>query len=83
MTDITPGQLAEEPQSERGGMGSRDTGSEPSGGPIDRPEGAVGGSAELPSHGGSEEGQYGGTGTLPPPDTEPAAPPYEGRQISA
>jgi hypothetical protein len=83
MTDTTPGQLAEEPQSERGDMGSRDTGSEPSGGPTDRPEGAVGGSEELPSHGGSEEGQYGGTGTLPPQDTEPAAPPYEGRQTSA
>ena len=40
MTD-TPGEhLTEEPQSERGPMGSRDTGSdEPSGGPVDRPEG--------------------------------------------
>ena len=37
----TPGQhLQEEPQEERGPMGSRDTGSdEPSGGPADRPAG--------------------------------------------
>jgi hypothetical protein len=37
----TPGQyLDAEPQSERGAMGSRDTGSdEPSGGPVDRPAG--------------------------------------------
>ena len=40
MTD-TPGEhLAEEPQDERGAMGSRDTGSdEPAGGPADRPAG--------------------------------------------
>ena len=39
----TPGEhLDEEPQSERGPMGSRDTGSdEPSGGPADRPAGQV------------------------------------------
>jgi hypothetical protein len=42
MTD-TPGEhLEEEPQSERGAPGSRDTGSdEPSGGPVDRPAGAA------------------------------------------
>ena len=40
MTDTPGEQLSEEPQSERGPMGSRDTGSdEPSGGPVDRPEG--------------------------------------------
>ena len=40
MTD-TPGEhLTEEPQSERGPVGSRDTGSdEPGGGPVDRPAG--------------------------------------------
>jgi hypothetical protein len=39
----TPGEhLQKEPQSERGPMGSRDTGSEePGGGPVDRPEGKV------------------------------------------
>ena len=39
----TPGQhLQEEPQEERGPMGSRDTGSDqPSGGPADRPAGAA------------------------------------------
>ena len=83
MTDTTPGQLSEEPQSERGDMGSRDTGSEPSGGPTDRPEGAVGGSEEVPSHGGSEEGQIGGAGNLPPQATGSATPPYEGRQTEA
>lgn len=85
MTDTTPGQqLSEEPQSERGDIGSRDTGSDrPSGGPTDRPEGDVEGSEEVPSHGGSEENQYGGAGTLPPQNTPPATPPYEGRQTSA
>jgi hypothetical protein len=39
----TPGQhLQEEPQEERGPMGSRDTGSDqPSGGPADRPAGVA------------------------------------------
>ena len=40
MTETAGEHLTEEPQSERGPMGSRDTGSdEPSGGPADRPEG--------------------------------------------
>ena len=44
----TPGEhLTEEPQSERGPMGSRDAGSdEPGGGPVDRPEGGVEGRSE-------------------------------------
>src|SRR5579884_66332 len=83
MEDTTPrDQLSEEPQSERGETGSRDTGSEPSGGPTDRPEGAVP-RESVPSHGGTEEAQIGGTGTLPPQASEPAVPPYEGRQTSA
>ena len=42
-TDSQPGaQLREEPQSERGAPGSRDTGSdEPGGGPVDRPAGTA------------------------------------------
>lgn len=38
-----PGEhLEEEPQEERGAQGARDTGSdEPSGGPVDRPEGVA------------------------------------------
>ncbi|KJF22439.1 hypothetical protein SZ00_03093 [Rhodococcus sp. AD45] len=42
MTNNAPGEhLSEEPQSERGEPGSRDTGSnEPGGGPVDRPEGS-------------------------------------------
>ena len=56
--DTSGSQPSEEPQSERGEMGSRDTGSDgPSGGPTDRPEGAVRGDESVPSHGGSEEGQ--------------------------
>ena len=40
MTDTAGEHLTEEPQSERGPMGSRNTGSdEPGGGPVDRPEG--------------------------------------------
>jgi hypothetical protein len=41
MTEQQPGEgLDEEPQSERGERGSRDTGSdEPGGGPVDRPAG--------------------------------------------
>ena len=41
MTEQQPGEeLEEEPQSERGERGSRDTGSdEPGGGPVDRPAG--------------------------------------------
>ncbi len=85
MEDTTPGnQISEEPQSERGEFGSRDTGSDrPSGGPTDRPEGAVKGDEAVPSHGGSEEGQVGGAGTLPPQAAESALPPYEGRQTEA
>jgi len=42
MSDTPGEELEEEPQSERGPMGSRDTGSEePGGGPVDRPEGRV------------------------------------------
>jgi hypothetical protein len=85
MDDNAPGnQMSEEPQSERGEIGSRDTGSDqPSGGPVDRPEGAVQGDEAVPSHGGSEEGQVGGAGSLPPQATGSAAPPYEGRQTEA
>ena len=91
MEDTTPGnQLSEEPQSERGEIGSRDTGSDrPSGGPTDRPEGAVQGDEAVPSHGGSEEAggaeeaEVGGAGTLPPQAAEPALPPYGGRQTEA
>jgi hypothetical protein len=42
MTETPGAHLEEEPQSERGPMGSRDTGSdEPSGGPADRPAGVA------------------------------------------
>ena len=59
MTDTAGEHLTEEPQSERGPMGSRDTGSdEPSGGPSDRPAGTVKEGedstvdAQEPQHGG-------------------------------
>jgi hypothetical protein len=42
LTDHAGEHNSEEPQSERGPMGSRDTGSdEPSGGPVDRPAGTA------------------------------------------
>jgi len=76
-------QLSEEPQSERGETGSRDTGSDkPGGGPVDRTEGRVDDEAVI-SHDGPEEGNFGGAGTRPPEDTGAALPPYEGRQTSA
>ncbi len=64
MTDTPGAQLSEEPQSERGPMGSRDTGSdEPSGGPADRPTGKTEDhdadpdssvDAQTPEHGGPD-----------------------------
>jgi hypothetical protein len=61
MTDTPGAHLTEEPQSERGPMGSRDTGSdEPGGGPVDRPEGRVEGGDDSkvdpqgPEHGGPD-----------------------------
>ncbi|HEY7052758.1 MAG TPA: hypothetical protein VH496_11600 [Mycobacterium sp.] len=73
--------LSEEPQSERGAPGSRDTGeNRAAGGPAERPEGAVEGAEEVPAHGGSGNA---GTGEMPPQDTSSALPPYEGRQTSA
>ncbi len=84
MEDTTPdNHLSEEPQSERGETGSRDTGSDrPGGGPADRPEGTVQGDEGVPSHGGSE-GEVGGTDNLTPQAAAPAVPPYEGRQTEA
>lgn len=86
MDHNTPGEhLSEEPQSERGDIGSRDTGAdEPSGGPVDRPDGAIEGAESVPSMGdGGGAIAYGGPGTLPPRDTDPVLPPYEGRQTHA
>jgi hypothetical protein len=58
MSDTAGEHLTEEPQSERGPMGSRDTGSdEPGGGPADRPEGRVeGGSDSTVDPQGSQSG---------------------------
>ena len=58
MTDTPGAHLTEEPQSERGPMGSRDTGSdEPGGGPVDRPEGrAEGGDDSKVASQGTEHG---------------------------
>jgi hypothetical protein len=42
MSDVPGEHLQEEPQEERGPVGSRDTGSdEPGGGPVDRPGGSA------------------------------------------
>jgi hypothetical protein len=52
-------QLSEEPQSERGEPGSRDSGSdEPLGGPVDRPEGSIDDEA-VPSHSDTDEAAVG------------------------
>ncbi|MEN3318425.1 MAG: hypothetical protein V7643_1826 [Mycobacterium sp.] len=76
----------EEPQSERGEPGSRDTGSdEPSGGPADRPSGTYRGDETVPAHDehGKPDAAASDTEDRPPSDTKPAVPPYEGRQTSA
>lgn len=77
--------LSEEPQSERGAEGSRDTGADASGGgAADRPVGTFD-QEEVTStrdH-NATEGNVGTTGTLPPEDAESAIPPYEGRRTSA
>jgi hypothetical protein len=58
----------------------RDAGSdEPVGGPVDRPAGTVDEDANPPLSDSEDDTEHGGTGTLPPKDTEPAVPPYEGR----
>ena len=58
-----PGEhITEEPQSERGEPGSRDTGSDqPSGGPADRPSGTYKGDESVPDH--SEHGKADATGS--------------------
>ncbi|WP_420752349.1 hypothetical protein [Rhodococcus sp. O3] len=82
--DAEPGQnLQEEPQSERGPKGSRDTGADAAGGgTADRPAGSF--DQEEMQTGGAE-GESAGTGgrdPVPPGDVEPAVPPYEGRTTS-
>jgi hypothetical protein len=48
MSETPGGHLQEEPQEERGPMGSRDTGSdEPGGGPVDRPAGTADAEADT------------------------------------
>jgi hypothetical protein len=87
MTNTPDEQLTEEPQAERGGPGSgepgsRDTGSDrPSAGPSDRDSGKLDDQAE--SSDAEDPSIYGGTGELPPQDTKPAIPPYEGRSETA
>ena len=75
---------SEEPQKERGAVGSRDTGSAgASGGPADRPSGSLHGDDSVPTYGEGGDSGADMTGTLPPQDAEPAVPPYEGRRTSA
>lgn len=87
MTNTPDEQLTQEPQAERGGPGSgepgsRDTGSDrPSAGPSDRDSGKLDDQAE--SSDAEDPSIYGGTGELPPQDTKPAIPPYEGRSETA
>jgi hypothetical protein len=80
-------QLTQEPQAERGGPGSgepgsRDTGSDrPSAGTADRDSGTLDDQEESPD--AEDPSIYGGTGELPPQDTKPFLPPYEGRHESS
>ncbi len=62
----------------------RDTGSDrPGGGPADRPAGTVDEDANPPLSDPEDATEYGGTGKLPPKDTDAAIPPYEGRTESS
>ncbi|ULP38849.1 hypothetical protein MJO55_10795 [Mycolicibacterium rufum] len=64
--------------------GSRDTGSDqPSGGPAERPSGAIEGAESVPSHGepGQADVETAFT-TDPPRNVEPEVPPYAGRKES-
>lgn len=73
--------ITEEPQSARGELGSRDTGSdEPGAGTVDRPGGAIDDDAVHPLSDPDDDAIYAGTGELPPQDTGSAVPPYQGRQ---
>jgi hypothetical protein len=80
MNDQPGEHLPEEPQSERGSTGSRDTGSdEPAGGPVDRPAGSFD-DDEVTSAGpgGSNARSDAGPGVA-----DRALPPYEGRREAA
>lgn len=78
MNNDTNAPMSEEPQSARGTPGSRDTGShEPGAGPVDRPAGAFDDEETIS---GAEQST---TTPAPPTSTEPAVPPYEGRQQAA
>jgi hypothetical protein len=71
-------QITEEPQAERGEPRSRDTGSDrPSAGPADRDSGKLDDQADHPD--AEDPATHGGTGELPPQDSKPSLPPYEGR----
>ncbi|SUA45651.1 Uncharacterised protein [Nocardia africana] len=77
--------LSEEPQSQRGAKGSRDTGANtPGGGSADRPAGTFDHEEVVSARDQNQsEDDIATTGTLPPGDAEPAVPPYEGRRTSA
>lgn len=76
--------LSEEPQSQRGAQGSRDTGSNTAGGgSTDRPAGTFDQEEVTSARDQNPEGDVATTGTLPPADVESAVPPYEGRRTSA
>ncbi|MEU4317697.1 hypothetical protein ACFV24_05565 [Nocardia fluminea] len=70
----------EEPQSERGASGSRDTGADTvSGGSTGRVPGDIGHEETTSAEGADAEKQVEFT-TAPPSDVEPATPPYEGHK---
>ncbi|GAC1407807.1 MAG: hypothetical protein NVS4B6_10560 [Mycobacterium sp.] len=57
----------------------RDDGSDKPGGGVDRPAGTVDEDANPPLSDPEDQTEYGGTGTLPPKDTDAPVPPYDGR----
>ncbi|MFD0364820.1 hypothetical protein ACFQZZ_25565 [Nocardia sp. GCM10030253] len=73
----------EEPQSERGAPGSRDTGSDKvSGGPAQRPAGDLGHEETTSAEGVDDDRKVEFT-TTPGTDAEAPVPPYEGRKEAA
>ncbi|MFB8274675.1 hypothetical protein [Nocardia colli] len=74
----------EEPQSERGEPGSRDTGADAvAAGPADRPAGDIGHEETTSAEGSDPDRQVEFTNETAGSDAEAPIPPYEGRKTEA
>lgn len=73
----------EEPQSERGEPGSRDTGADVAAGHPDRPAGDIGHEETTSAEGTDAERTAEFTNATAGSDAEPATPPYDGRRTEA